>query len=289
VLRTLLVSSLALAATGSLAEGAPAASARMAPEVIILHGGPLSKPIIIAHWWENLDLLSAAANAATVSPSHVGAHPSAEMALFWGQGWGRIARDPERSASLLGRFDEAGKAWLYLTGDQAGAYLVYGRPGVEGPDLRASGHAVRSISPLGLAILHRRGVPLPRVPDSVLVLGTIERFHESLFRGDSAAVLDLLHPDAVVLEGGAVETREEYRSGHLAADIEYLRSTRMRRGPIAVTVIGDAAWARSNSTSELRTEGQGRPSVGAELMVLSKGEMGWQVRAIHWSSGRAGG
>lgn len=123
--------------------------------------------------------------------------------------------------------------------------------------------------------------------DSTTVVVVVQRFHEALARGDSATVLALLHPDAVILEGGAVENREEYRSGHLAADIDYLKSVRMERGPIDVTVIGDAAWARSTSTTERMVQEQVRRGVGAELMVLSKGENGWRIRAIHWSSGRA--
>lgn len=262
-------------------------AARAAPEVIILHGGPLARPIILSHWWQNLDLLSAASDPAGVSTAEVGTMPSVEVALFWGTGWRTVARDPARSATLMERLDEVGKAWLHLTGDPAGAYLVYGRPGVDGPDLRPGGPAVRRIDPIGLAILHRNGVPLPQVTDSVLVLGTVERFHESLFRGDSATVLDLLATDAVILKGGQVESRAEYREGHLAADIAYLRTVRTRRGPMHVTVVGDAAWARSTTTSERTVDGELRRSVGAELMVLAKGEHGWRIRAIHWSSGRA--
>jgi hypothetical protein len=262
---------------------------RKGPEVIVLHGGPLQHPVVLANWWENMDLLGSATYAAPFTLADVERYPAIEMALFWGQGWGNVARDSARAPTLLTRLDEASKARLYLSGNNWGGFLVHGTPAVQAPDLRLGGEAARRFDALGLAILHRRGVPLPRVSDSVLVLGTIERFHESLFRGDSAAVLDLLHPDAVVLEGGAVETREEYRSGHLAADIEYLKATRTWRGPIAVTVIGNAAWARSTSTTERTVEGQVRRGVGAELIVLSKTERGWQVRAIHWSSGRAGG
>jgi hypothetical protein len=260
---------------------------RKGPEVIVLRGGPLQHPVVLANWWENMDLLGSATWAAPYTLADVERYPAIEMALFWGPGWGNVARDSAMAPSLLTRLDEASKARLHLSRDSWGGFLVHGTPATQAPDLRLGGEPARRFDPLGLAILHRRGVPLPRVSDSVLVLGTIERFHESLFRGDSAAVLDLLHPDAVVLEGGAAETREEYRSGHLAADIEHLRATRTRRGPIAVTVIGNAAWARSTSTTERTVEGQVRRGVGAELIVLSKTERGWQIRAIHWSSGRA--
>jgi hypothetical protein len=49
-------------------------------------------------------------------------------------------------------------------------------------------------------------------------------------------------------------------------------------------VIGDAAWAISNS--DFRGTFRDRPvdSLGVELMILAKDAGEWRVRAIHWSS-----
>ena len=122
--------------------------------------------------------------------------------------------------------------------------------------------------------------------DSADVARAVEGFHQALERGDSSAALALLAADATILESGGSESVAEYRSHHLPADIEFTRAIRETRGPIRVTVRGDAAW--TVSTSSARGEFKGRPvnSAGAELMVLTRSSGGWRIAAIHWSSRR---
>lgn len=120
--------------------------------------------------------------------------------------------------------------------------------------------------------------------DSAAVVATVERYHAALTAGDSAAALALLAPDAVVLESGGMETREEYRGHHLPADIEFARAIHSERGPIRMTVRGDAAWAWSTSTTRGEFRGRKIDSRGAELMVLTRSDDGWRIAAIHWSS-----
>ena len=120
--------------------------------------------------------------------------------------------------------------------------------------------------------------------DSAAVGGVIERYHRALADGDSAAALALLAPDAVILESGGLETREEYRSHHLPGDIQFARAVRSERGPVRVAVQGDVAWAVSTSTTQGTYRDRAIDSSGAELMVLSRQPDGWKIRAIHWSS-----
>ncbi|HWE43369.1 MAG TPA: nuclear transport factor 2 family protein [Gemmatimonadaceae bacterium] len=120
--------------------------------------------------------------------------------------------------------------------------------------------------------------------DSAEVVRTLERWRAALQAGDSAAVLALLAPDAIVLESGDVETREEYRAHHLAADIAFVRATRSVRSATRVVVQGDAAWATSTSTTAGTFRGRNIDSAGAELIVLTRSPDGWLIRAIHWSS-----
>jgi ketosteroid isomerase-like protein len=124
----------------------------------------------------------------------------------------------------------------------------------------------------------------PAADDSAAVAAVIDRFHDALAAGDSVAVLAMLTADARVLESGGIETREEYRSHHLPADIAFAQAISSRRSPLRVTVRGDVAWATSTSTA--RGEFRGRPvnSEGAELMVLTRTPEGWKISAIHWSS-----
>lgn len=120
--------------------------------------------------------------------------------------------------------------------------------------------------------------------DEARVKATVSAFHQALLDGDREAALRLLAPDAVVLEGGDLETRQQYEDHHLAADIQFARATRSTRSAVSATVHGDAAWASSASTTSGLFNGKPINMIGAELMVLSRTPSGWVIRAIHWSS-----
>jgi len=122
------------------------------------------------------------------------------------------------------------------------------------------------------------------VGDSAAVAAVVDRYHRALESADSVAALALLATDAVILESGGVETREEYRSHHLPADIAFARAVKGVRGPIRVVVRGDVAWATSTSTAQGEFRGRAINSAGAELMVLTRTTAGWKINAIHWSS-----
>ena len=120
--------------------------------------------------------------------------------------------------------------------------------------------------------------------DSAAVAAVVERYHRSLQSSDSASALALLAPDAVIIESGGVESRQEYRSHHLPADIAFARAVKESRSPVRVTLRGDAAWAVATATTRGTYRGRAVHSTGAELMVLTRTPDGWTIRAIHWSS-----
>lgn len=120
--------------------------------------------------------------------------------------------------------------------------------------------------------------------DSTDIVATVERFHAALAAGDSSGAMALLAPDAVILESGGIETREEYQSHHLPGDIAYARSVQPERGPMRVIVHGDVAWASSSSSTTREVRGETVRSNGAELVVLTRTPAGWRINAIHWSS-----
>jgi ketosteroid isomerase-like protein len=120
--------------------------------------------------------------------------------------------------------------------------------------------------------------------DSAAVGAIVTRFHQALRAGDSTAVLALLADDAVILESGGVETKEEYRGHHLPGDIAFLRAGNEKAGTQRITIQGDAAWAASTSTMEGAYEGKALNLASAELMVLSRASGAWRIRAVHWST-----
>jgi ketosteroid isomerase-like protein len=120
--------------------------------------------------------------------------------------------------------------------------------------------------------------------DSSEVAKAVEAYHAAASAGDSTAMLALLDEDAVILESGGMETRAEFRSHHLAADIAFVRAVQSVRSPIRVRTRGDAAWATSTTTAQGTVNGRAVNSAGAELMVLARTPAGWKITAIHWSS-----
>ena len=120
--------------------------------------------------------------------------------------------------------------------------------------------------------------------DSAAVAAVADRFHAAIAAGDSATALSLLTPDAVILESGGVETREEYRAHHLPSDIAFATAVKSDRGPKRVFVRGDVAWVASTSTTSGEFRGRRVNSSGAELLVLARIGQEWKISAIHWSS-----
>ncbi len=120
--------------------------------------------------------------------------------------------------------------------------------------------------------------------DPAAVASTVSGFHAALERGDAAGALRLLAADAVILENGSLETREDYRSHHLPADMEFARAVPTRRSEVRIAVNGDTAWASSTSVTQGSFRERPINSAGAELMLLSRTSTGWVIRAIHWSS-----
>jgi ketosteroid isomerase-like protein len=120
--------------------------------------------------------------------------------------------------------------------------------------------------------------------DSAAVLAVVDAFHAAMTAGNAAGLMQLVAADAVFLEAGGVETRAQYESSHLPADIEFEKSVSSKRSPARVVVVGDAAWATSTSETVGTFQGRAVDSIGTELMVLSREPGGWRIRAIHWSS-----
>lgn len=119
--------------------------------------------------------------------------------------------------------------------------------------------------------------------DSV-VAAVIADFHDALTRGDTVQVLGLLSPQARILEGGAIETVEEYVSHHLPADMAFASAVARERGPLHVVVRGDVAWASSTSRATGTYREREIDSRGAELVILVRDGGNWKIEAIHWSS-----
>ena len=122
--------------------------------------------------------------------------------------------------------------------------------------------------------------------DSADAVAVLQRFHDALEKGDSTTALSLLTADVTILESGGIETLAEYRSHHLAADIEFAKAVPSKRTVVSVSVVGGAAWVSSTSITQGQNNGRAVNSAGAELIVLKKVGADWKISASHWSSRR---
>ena len=120
--------------------------------------------------------------------------------------------------------------------------------------------------------------------DSTAAVRTVAALHDALAAGDSAAVLALLAPGAIILEGGEIETRAEYAAHHLASDIAASRALKGERTLRQVSVDGNMAWVASASSTRGTFRGRELDLEGAELVVLERRDGAWRIAAIHWSS-----
>ncbi|MEO7521042.1 MAG: DUF4198 domain-containing protein [Gemmatimonas sp.] len=126
----------------------------------------------------------------------------------------------------------------------------------------------------------------PARTDSADAVAAVQRFTAALATGDSARAASLLAQDVLIVESGTVETRQQYLSHHLGADMKASAASKGVRTVIKATVAGDAAYVVSRTVKPPTGGDASTGSESAELMVLSRMESGWTIRAIHWSSRR---
>src|SRR5687768_2948733 len=86
--------------------------------------------------------------------------------------------------------------------------------------------------------------------DSAAVAKTVHDYHAALASGDSARAMSLLAADAVILESGGVEGRDEYRAHHLGSDMAFAKAVKSERTPVIVTIDGNTAWTSSTSVTQ---------------------------------------
>ena len=98
--------------------------------------------------------------------------------------------------------------------------------------------------------------------------------------------MSVIAPDAVFLESGKLETRAEYETNHLPADISFEKEVNGKRHPMQVTFKDDAAWVIAITDYAGTFEGDPVDFISAQLVVLTRDAGTWRIRSIHWSSRR---
>ncbi len=116
------------------------------------------------------------------------------------------------------------------------------------------------------------------------VIRTLNTFHEAIIDNDSQAAKDLLSESVRILEGGNIETKEEYLSHHFHSDGKFLSAMKREIESQNVMIEGNTAWV-STQTHTWGTYSDRELDLNSlELAVLKKEEGDWKVIALHWSS-----
>ena len=116
------------------------------------------------------------------------------------------------------------------------------------------------------------------------VAAVLESFYGAIKRGDAQAAMSVIAPDALFVESGKLETREQYEMNHLPADIDFEKQVTGKRDPLRITFKDDAAWVVATTAYDGKFEGAPVQFVSAQLMVLTRDADAWKIRSIHWSS-----
>src|SRR5699024_6379447 len=112
----------------------------------------------------------------------------------------------------------------------------------------------------------------------------LDAFQNAIVNGNKAKASMLLADNVRILEGGGIETREEYLSHHFYADGEFLSAMEREIKLRSVFIEGNAAWITTNSRLQGNYNDQPIDLMALELAVLKKVNGKWKIAALHWSS-----
>lgn len=137
---------------------------------------------------------------------------------------------------------------------------------------------------LGFLASSRYSVAQPLATDDVAISAAVDAFHKALAQGDPDRATSLLLPDALIVEAGTVQTRDQYQREHLSEDISFARAVPAIKRTRIVRREGDAAWVTSTYRVTGSFQSQAIDNFVAETAVLTKTTNGWRIRTIHWST-----
>ncbi|KAA3647390.1 MAG: DUF4440 domain-containing protein [Proteobacteria bacterium] len=112
----------------------------------------------------------------------------------------------------------------------------------------------------------------------------VTKFHQALRSKDTDSVRSLLSDDVLIYESGKAErSLEEYASGHMKSDMQYLAQIKSKLIEHQVKVSGDMAVSTARFENTRMVAGRARVSISMETIVVSKIDGQWLITHIHWS------
>lgn len=121
-------------------------------------------------------------------------------------------------------------------------------------------------------------------PEDREVRAVINGFYTSIIENDRDKATELLSEGAQILEGGNIETKEEYLSHHFHADGKFLGLMKRTIESRTIRVDGNVAWISTRTHLEGDYDDRNTELNSLELAVLNKEKGNWKIAALHWSS-----
>lgn len=116
------------------------------------------------------------------------------------------------------------------------------------------------------------------------VINALNSFHQAIVENDASNARDLLSDSVRILEGGNIETKEEYLSHHFHLDGKFLGAMNREVESRTTTIVGNMAWVSTKSHTRGTYNDRELDLNSLELAVLKKAEDMWKITALHWSS-----
>lgn len=110
------------------------------------------------------------------------------------------------------------------------------------------------------------------------------QFHAALTAGNVDGASALLSATALIYESGHAETRDEYISHHLAADIAFAKATQRTVKNTRQQCDESMCVLMQSSETTGTVKGKSVRYVGQETMVLRREGDAWKIQHVHWSS-----
>jgi hypothetical protein len=125
-----------------------------APRLLIVHGKPLKKPVLLSDGREIFKLITMSTESAGITSKELKDRSYMELALFWGPDWVRYV-DEGKPLDKLTPEDANQHGWFYPASAEAEAVIWI------------NGSSINRVSEEGLKILAQHGIPtrLDRKPD----------------------------------------------------------------------------------------------------------------------------
>ena len=110
------------------------------------------------------------------------------------------------------------------------------------------------------------------------------QFHAALTAGNAEGASALLSATALIYESGHAETRDEYLSHHLAADIAFAKATQRTVKNTQQQCDESMCVLMQSSETTGTVKGKSVRYVGQETLVLRREGDAWKIQHVHWSS-----